>query len=228
MMLVKELEGRLGTMAALHLLSEQPASKARGQAKAGALIQVCGSLIESICQSSEPLSARPGDLPFVFDTEDRLHEPFLAVRNALQELHDHWYGKRDLHPLRACLKGVKERGIPLHEVRLLLYVAAAREWLGECKSHAAAIALSEGGLRECLELAQPQERLLLVFLDSASAGKWAPSPAGLSDREGPIRRGYKDAWTEMACNVMAVAAALPGCMFHTMGLNLDAINQGFR
>eukprot|EP01065_Artemidia_motanka_P013308 TRINITY_DN1733_c4_g2_i1.p1 TRINITY_DN1733_c4_g2~~TRINITY_DN1733_c4_g2_i1.p1 ORF type:complete len:2871 (+),score=1045.14 TRINITY_DN1733_c4_g2_i1:497-8614(+) len=227
MLLVHQLDRRMGTMSAMQLLSEQVPDGKKGKRR-GALATTCGELVYQKCLNAERLKSRPGDLPFVYDPDDRLNRPFMKIRAALETVHSTWVRRNDAQLLVHEIESFLMQGIPLHEMRLAVFVAAAREWLGERRVHAGARKLSEGGaLRKVLQLKPADERLLSVFLDSQRVGEWAEEPVGLSDEDGSLRRGFREGWTEMACYVMAMSAAVPECMFRTMCADIESIKGSF-
>eukprot|EP01064_Diplonema_japonicum_P006198 TRINITY_DN1412_c3_g1_i1.p1 TRINITY_DN1412_c3_g1~~TRINITY_DN1412_c3_g1_i1.p1 ORF type:complete len:6410 (+),score=1681.84 TRINITY_DN1412_c3_g1_i1:202-19431(+) len=214
-----ELRRIKGTKGMLEFLKEQTTGANLGSS----LVSICGEVMKYCCANSEPLATRPCDLPFVFTVDDPLNEPFMNIHRALLM-------SNEQHNVQKVIDEVgKLKGkISPVEMRLLVFFTAGREFMGKRESHSKAAELANSEhMVTLLQLTPKQQHLLLVLLDPCSVTKNLTAPCGISDEGGSLRMGNKDGWTEMMVTVMATAAALPDCMLHTLGLDIETIKDTY-
>eukprot|EP01063_Lacrimia_lanifica_P033483 TRINITY_DN5961_c0_g4_i1.p1 TRINITY_DN5961_c0_g4~~TRINITY_DN5961_c0_g4_i1.p1 ORF type:complete len:2533 (+),score=974.82 TRINITY_DN5961_c0_g4_i1:472-7599(+) len=228
-----------GTAAMLRFMAE----------KTDALGAVCGDVLKHSCANSSVLKTLPSDLPFVFTSDDPLHEPFIRVRELMEgvdavggdgvgtiveEIARYVKAAQDIAQ-RAAEQAVDEAvpaqpkmmNLTLTGLRLVLFYTAGREYLGAKKSFAGAEELSgHPALARLLSLTPRHQALLRVLLDPGHLGTGGDGCA-LTDAAGPLRKGHADPWTAAMLPVIATAAAVPQSFLHTLALDIDSVKDSY-
>ena len=210
---LSEVGKQMGTKGLLHLLNDEASSKK------STISRICGHVLEYYCKNSDPLETRPGDLPFVYTAEDPLHNLFLDIKTALCKSHETHQIKRLVDLIRDS-----KQTVHIYELRLVVFFTFAREFLGARECHSRASDIVKSDIVMILQLSERQQHLLHVFLDPVKITANLPQPVGLCDEKGPIRKGFKDCWTEIMVTIMSAAAAVPDTMLGTFALSVDDVH----
>ena len=210
----------MGTKSMLEYLRDQVHDE-----EIGVLVKMCGAAMEHKCQSAEPLSTKPGDLPFVYQINDPMYDHFLSLRRHMQtdaqEADPAHITRLATFVTTTLFDAVQS----VEKMRTLLFYCAFRCYFAVKEAHPSAklIACNEA-IGEKLGLCEKQRKLLHLGLDLSLLSQSAL--AGLSV-SGSLSEGFENAWTQMVCTTACVVAALPDSLFGSLLLDLDAQRDKF-
>ena len=183
------------------------------------LVRICGESVRHKCNNAAALKIRHGDLSFSHDLASPLHEPFQSILSVLR------HSDNAKSPEAAVLL-VRKRvdtlaaNRQLADVRLLLFYAAFKGFLGESTAHTFAAELSHDDvLLDSLELSEKQSRVLHLALDSAAVLDADTASLGIVRM---LRGGFENSeWVEIVCAGMCLACAEPDTLLGSLYLDVD-------
>eukprot|EP01064_Diplonema_japonicum_P014691 TRINITY_DN2237_c1_g1_i1.p1 TRINITY_DN2237_c1_g1~~TRINITY_DN2237_c1_g1_i1.p1 ORF type:complete len:5789 (+),score=898.80 TRINITY_DN2237_c1_g1_i1:2607-17369(+) len=198
----------MGTQGMLEFLQDQVSSD-----KDEALPVICGQGMKYKCQTADALETRPGDLPFLYQVDDKLYDPFLSVRRTVSNL-----VRGKVNVLSEKLSSLCST-FSLEQVRLLLFYTAYKCYFGEKEVHPLAEEISNySAIAKLLKLKASQQRMLHIGFNNKKCKSFSN---GSVDITKSLLEGFSDEWTEMICSALVVACAKPDSLLGSLFLDID-------